>query len=273
VLSTIPIAELNSHEDSVWHRLYEEGRAIAAQEPILNQLLDRTVLQFTNFSDALVSRLALRLGGEEVGSELLLEAFSKAVLADPGICMAAKADLLATLDRDPACQRIIDPFLYFKGWQALQSHRIAHQFWLQGQKDLAYFIQSRCSVITSVDIHPAARIGMGIMIDHAHDVVIGETCVIEDNVSLMQGVTLGGNGKEIGDRQPKIRQGVLIGAGAKVLGNIEIGRGSRVAAGSVVLHSVPANTTVAGVPARVVGTSGSPEPARNMDHQIEADEG
>lgn len=258
--------------DPVWNRLRADAREILSKEPILNILIGRTILEHRNFQEALVMRLATRIDSMEFGFSELLTNFSKAVTADPEIAQSAKSDLLAIKDRDPACHRLIDPFLYFKGWQAVQLHRIAHWFWGQGQKDFAYFIQSRTSLITSVDIHPAAQIGKGIMIDHAHDVVIGETCVIEDNVSMMQGVTLGGTGKEIGDRQPKIRQGVLIGAGAKILGNIEIGRGSRIAAGSVVLHPVPPNTTVAGIPAKVVGSSGSKEPAISMNHQIEADE-
>jgi len=152
----------------------------------------------------------------------------------------------------------------------LQTHRMAHRLWQMGRKDFAYYLQSRSSMIASVDVHPAACIGKGIMIDHGHDIVIGETCVIEDNVSIMQGVTLGGTGKESGDRHPKIRRGVLIGAGAKILGNIEIGHCSRIAACSVVLHEVPPNRTVAGVPARIVGYAGCEEPARAMDHQVDA---
>ena len=146
---------------------------------------------------------------------------------------------------------------------------MAHRLWHLGRKDFAYYLQSRSSILTSMDVHPAAQIGKGIMVDHGHDIVIGETTVIEDNVSIMQGVTLGGTGKEAGDRHPKIRHGVLVGAGAKILGNIEIGNCSRVAACSVVLHDVPANTTVAGVPAKVVGYAGCTEPARSMDHNVE----
>ena len=253
--------------------MHKQASDIAQAEPHLRQLVNYCVLQHSNFETALVFRLASRLGSAELGAEQLIEVFGDALSADQAIAFAAKSDLLAIVERDPACHRLVDPFLFSKGWQAVQSHRIAHHFWNQDRKVFAYFIQSQTSLISSVDIHPAARIGNGIMLDHGHDVVIGETCVIEDNVSIMQGVTLGGTGKEIGDRQPKIRQGVLIGVGAKILGNIEIGRGSRIAAGSVVLHPVPPNTTVAGIPARVVGASGSQEPARSMDHQIEVDDG
>jgi serine O-acetyltransferase len=169
------------------------------------------------------------------------------------------------LDRDPACMRLIEPLLFFKGFHAIQTHRLAHALWKAGRRDLALYLQSRSSEIFQTDIHPAARIGNGIFLDHATGLVVGATALIEDNVSMLQDVTLGGTGKESGDRHPKIRHGVLIGAGAKILGNIEIGHCSRVASGSVVLHAVPNNKTVAGVPARVVGEAGCAEPARSMD--------
>jgi serine O-acetyltransferase len=213
--------------------------------------------------------LAQRLGNADLPADIVAKAFEDALEAEPEIGFAARADIVATFERDPACHRYIDPLLYFKGYQAIQTHRMAHRLWHLGRKDFAYYLQSRLSIIASVDIHPAARIGKGIMVDHGHDIVIGETTVIEDNVSIMQGVTLGGTGKESGDRHPKIRRGVLVGAGAKILGNIEIGHCSRVAACSVVLHDVPANRTVAGVPAKVVGYAGCEEPARAMDHQVE----
>ncbi|MDB5544610.1 MAG: cysE, partial [Hyphomicrobiales bacterium] len=177
---------------------------------------------------------------------------------------------LAVADRDPACTRVIEPVLYFKGFHALQTHRLAHWMWMRGRKDFALYLQSRSSEVFQTDVHPAARIGKGIFLDHATGLVVGSTAVIEDDVSLLQDVTLGGTGKETGDRHPKIRHGVLIGAGAKILGNIEVGHCARVAAGSVVLAPVPHNKTVAGVPARVVGEAGCAEPARSMD-QILAD--
>ena len=257
--------------DPVWNRLRGEAEDIARAEPGLGGFIYASVLAHASFEEALIHRLAQRLGGADLGADAIISAFSDAIAAEPEIGHAARADIIATFDRDPACHRYIDPLLYFKGWQALQSHRMAHRLWEQGRKDMAYYIQSRSSMISAIDIHPNARIGKGIMIDHGHDIVIGETCVIEDNVSLMQGVTLGGTGKEAGDRHPKIRQGVLIGAGAKILGNIEIGRCSRVAACSVVLHDVPPNTTVAGVPAKVVGKAGCAEPARAMNHQVDED--
>ena len=258
--------------DPVWNRLRGEAEDIARAEPGLGGFIYASVLAHASFEEALIHRLAQRLGGADLGADAIISAFNDAMAAEPEIGHAARADIIATFDRDPACHRYIDPLLYFKGWQALQAHRMAHRLWEQGRKDIAYYIQSRTSMISAMDIHPNARIGKGIMIDHGHDIVIGETSVIEDNVSLMQGVTLGGTGKEAGDRHPKIRQGVLIGAGAKILGNLEIGRCSRVAACSVVLHDVPPNTTVAGVPAKVVGKAGCDEPARAMNHHVDEGE-
>jgi serine O-acetyltransferase len=255
--------------DAVWDRIRTEADAITRADPALGAFVFSSVLSHDSFEEALIQRLALRLGNADLGADAIVRAFQDAIAADPDIGHAARADIVATFDRDPACHRYIDPLLYFKGYQALQTYRMAHRLWIMGRKDFAYYLQSRTSMIASVDIHPAAQIGRGIMIDHGHDIVIGETTIVEDNVSLMQGVTLGGTGKVSGDRHPKIRHGVLIGAGAKILGNIEIGHCSRVAACSVVLHDVPSNRTVAGVPAKVVGYAGCAEPARSMDHQVE----
>ncbi len=255
--------------DPVWDRIRREAEDAVRNEPALGGFIYSSVLAHDRFEVALVHRLAQRLGNADLGSDAVVNAFMDALDSEPEIGHAARADLTATFDRDPACHRYVDPLLYFKGYQALQTHRMAHRLWHMGRKDFAYYLQSRSSMISSVDMHPAAKIGKGIMIDHGHDIVIGETSVIEDNVSIMQGVTLGGTGKEEGDRHPKIRHGVLIGAGAKVLGNIEIGHCSRIAACSVVLHDVPSNRTVAGVPAKIVGYAGCAEPARAMDHQVE----
>jgi serine O-acetyltransferase len=167
-----------------------------------------------------------------------------------------------------ACARYLEPLLYFKGFHALVTHRFAHALWQDGRRDFALYLQSQASRIFGIDIHPAARFGVGIMIDHGTGIVVGETSVVGDNVSILQDVTLGGNGKETGDRHPKIGNNVLLAAGAKVLGNIRVGNCSRVAAGSVVLAEVPDNTTVAGVPAKVVGPAGCPEPARTMDQRL-----
>lgn len=179
-----------------------------------------------------------------------------------------RADIQAVNERDSACCSLVTPLLYFKGFHALQAYRIAHWLWRQGRKPLALFLQNRISSVFAVDIHPAARIGKGIMFDHATGIVIGETAVVEDNVSIMQSVTLGGTGKEAGDRHPKVRKGVLISAGAKILGNIEVGECAKVGAGSVVLKDVPPRSTVAGVPARIIGENRCLQPSRDMDHHI-----
>jgi serine O-acetyltransferase len=188
--------------------------------------------------------------------------------AEPELAAAVRADLAAVRDRDPACKRFVEPLLFFKGFQALTAQRVAHWLWGHGRRDLALYLQMRMSERFSVDIHPAARLGRGIMIDHGHSIVIGETAVVGDEVSMLHGVTLGGTGKETGDRHPKIGRGVLIGAGAKILGNIRVGEFSRIAAGSVVLKEVPPCKTVAGVPARVVGDGGCDCPSRAMDQMI-----
>jgi serine O-acetyltransferase len=221
-----------------------------------------------------IHRVADRLGNGALSGSLIRQAFTEAVADDPSIGEAFRVDIGAVLDRDPACDRVLEPVLYFKGFHAIQCHRLAHWLLKNGRRDMALYLQSRASEVFQVDINPAARIGRGIFLDHATGIVVGETAVIEDDVSILQGVTLGGTGKESGDRHPKIRHGVLIGAHASILGNIEVGRNSRVAAGSVVLKPVPPCTTVAGVPARVIGEAGCAEPARSMDHLLkEAGEG
>jgi serine O-acetyltransferase len=199
---------------------------------------------------------------------VIRQAYSQAIEVDPTIGVAFRADIAAVVDRDPATHRALEPVLYYKGFHAIQAHRLAHWLWNKGRKDFALYLQSRSSSVFQVDIHPAARIGRGIFLDHATGVVVGETAVIEDDVSMLHGVTLGGTGKEHEDRHPKIRRGVMLGAGAKILGNIEVGHCARVAAGSVVVKSVPNNVTVAGVPAKVVGTAGCAEPSRFMDQML-----
>jgi serine O-acetyltransferase len=272
-----PMARQSTHPqsivslDPVWVRIRDEAQEAARKDPSLGGFIFGAVINQPRFEDAVTHRLAQRMANA-LTVELIQQAFQDALDADPSIGDAMRADIVAVHDRDPACNRYLEPLLYFKGFQAVQTHRMAHQLWKMDRRDFAYYLQSRASVVYSVDIHPAAHIGRGIFIDHAHGVVIGETAVVEDNVSLMQDVTLGGTGKETGDRHPKIRHGVLIGAGAKILGNIEIGHCSRVAAGSVVLHDVPPNRTVAGVPAKVVGYAGCEEPSRVMDHQLKSDD-
>jgi serine O-acetyltransferase len=255
--------------DPIWMALRSQADELARDEPSLASFVHVTILKHQHLEDALSYHLARKIGGEDLSPMLAHEIFDEALGADPSIGEAVRADLSAVFERDPACHRYIDAFLFYKGFLAIQCHRIAHWLWLEKRTAMALFFQSRISQIFAVDIHPAARLGRGIMIDHATGVVIGETAVVEDDVSMLHGVTLGGTGKEKGDRHPKIRRGVLLGVGAKILGNIEVGEYSRVGAGSVVLKSVPSNCTVAGVPAHVIGCVGCDRPSQTMDQIIE----
>ena len=259
--------------DPVWTRIRQEAEAIIRNEPSLASLVLTTILNHPVLENAVVHRVAARLGHPALPTELVAQVFLNAIADDPRIGESIRADILAVADRDPACTRLIEPVLYFKGFHAVQTHRLAHWLWGQGRRDFALYLQSRSSEVFQTDIHPAARVGRGIFLDHATGLVVGSPAVIEDNVSMLQDVTLGGTGKERGDRHPKIRRGVLVGAGAKILGNIEVGECARVAAGSVVLQAVPRKTTVAGVPARVVGAAGCAEPARSMDQVLGEMEG
>ncbi|TXM88502.1 serine O-acetyltransferase [Methylobacterium sp. WL122] len=250
-----PVADgLAGTVDPVWSRLRAESEAVIRDEPQLASFIVATILNHTSLEGAVSHRVAARLGHAALPSELVAHAFHEAIQADPRIGEAFRADIVAVMDRDPATSRAIEPVLYFKGFHAIQAHRLAHHVWNQGRRDLALYLQSRSSEVFQCDIHPAARIGRGVFLDHATGLVVGSTAVIEDDVSILHAVTLGGTGKQGADRHPKIRRGVMIGAGAKILGNIEVGECARVAAGSVVLRPVPANTTVVGVPAPVVGT-------------------
>jgi len=259
--------------DPLWNRLRDEAETIVHDEPALTSFVLGAVLQQPNLEAAVIHRVACRLGHGALPADIIEQTFHEALERDPTIAAAFRADINAVLDRDPASNRVIEPVLYFKGFHAIQTHRLAHWLWRQGRQDFALYLQSRSSEVFQTDIHPAARIGRGIFLDHATGLVVGSTAVIEDNVSMLQNVTLGGTGKERGDRHPKIRHGVLIGAGAKILGNIEVGHCARVAAGSVVLKPVPHNATVAGVPAKVIGSAGCAEPARSMDHFLSEMEG
>jgi serine O-acetyltransferase len=254
--------------DPVWTKIREAAQTAAAAEPVLAGTLHATILSQPKFENALSYHLARLAGTTEVPAALIRQIFDEALTADPAIGLAARLDIVAVADRDPACTSHLDPLLWFKGYHALQTSRVAHWLWLQGRQSLAHFLQSRASALFGLDIHPGARIGKGIFIDHGTGVVIGETAVVEDGVSMLHGVTLGGTGKERGDRHPKVRRGVLLGAGAKVLGNIEIGACAKIAAGSVVLEPVPAGCTAAGVPARIIGCVDVPEPALEMDQRI-----
>ncbi len=254
--------------DPVWQRITDEARKAVADEPLLGGLVHSSVLHHPSLERALAYRMSQKLSSGEMSEQILREIADEAYSSEPGLGNAARADIVAVFDRDPACHRFIQPVLFFKGFQAVQAYRVGHWLWSVGRKDLAYFFQMRVSEVFGIDIHPAARIGQGIMIDHAHSIVIGETAVVGDNVSMLHSVTLGGTGKEDDDRHPKIADGVLIGAGAKVLGNITIGHCSRIAAGSVVLEPVPPMKTVAGVPARIVGEAGCAQPSVTMNQLL-----
>lgn len=254
--------------DPIWAGIMADADRIAEADPSLAGFVISTILNHDSFENALAFRLAQRLGHEDLSADLIRQAFGWAVAQDPAIGQAARADIAATLERDPACRRPIEPLLYFKGYQAIQTHRFAHSLWNAGRRDFALYLQSRASQVFQVDINPAVTIGKGILVDHGTGLVVGETATIGDHVSILQGVTLGGTGKEGGDRHPKVASGVLIGAGAKILGNIRVGECAKVAAGSVVLKDVPDHMTVAGVPARVVGEAGCARPASDMDQTL-----
>jgi serine O-acetyltransferase len=254
--------------DPVWEQVQREAASAMAGEPALTGFVFATVVNHSRLEDAIAHRVAQRLNHSDVDAGLILQTFQDVLDSQPDLSLAIRADLAAVYDRDPACTRYLEPLLFFKGFHALVTHRFAHELWRQGRKDFALYLQSQSSKIFSTDIHPAARFGRGIMLDHATGFVVGETAVVGDNCSFLHAVTLGGSGKVTGDRHPKIGAGVLIGAGAKVLGNIHVGNCALVAAGSVVLQDVPPNMTVAGVPARVVGPVSCAEPARSMDQML-----
>jgi serine O-acetyltransferase len=254
--------------DPIWMRIRSEAEAVVRQEPQLASFIYTSLLEHDSLASAVVQRISDTLDHPAVSGATIREAFLEAVADQPGIGDAFRVDIVATYDRDPATARFLEPVLYFKGFHAIQTHRLAHWLWGRHRRDFAFYLQSRSSAVFQTDIHPAAKIGRGIFLDHATGLVVGETSVIEDDVSLLHGVTLGGTGNESGDRHPKIRRGVLIGAGASILGNIEIGHCARVAAGSVVIKPVPNNVTVAGVPAKVVGEAGCAEPSRTMDQML-----
>jgi serine O-acetyltransferase len=255
--------------DPVWARVRHEAEDAVKREPELATFIYSTILHRDTLEEAVIYRLSERLDHAAVSGELIRQAYAEALKDTPSIGEAFRADMMATADRDPATHRLIEPVLYYKGFHAIQAHRLMHWLWHKNRRDFALYLQSRCSVVFQCDIHPAAKIGRGIFLDHATGLVVGETAEIGDDVSLLHDVTLGGTGKEWEDRHPKIRYGVMIGAGAKILGNIEVGHCARIAAGSVVIKPVPNNVTVAGIPARVVGKAGCPEPARTMDQMFQ----
>jgi serine O-acetyltransferase len=254
--------------DPVWARIRSEAEDATRREPELSTFMYENILHHDRLEDAVAHRVAQRLDHADVSADMIRQAYGEALEDQPQLGEAFRADIVATVDRDPATTRFCEPVLYYKGFHAIQSHRLAHWLLGKGRKDFALYLQSRASVVFQCDINPAARIGRGIFLDHATGLVVGETAVIDDDVSILHDVTLGGTGKEHEDRHPKIRRGVMIGAGAKILGNIEVGHCARIAAGSVVIKPVPHNVTVAGVPAKVVGEAGCPEPSRAMDQML-----
>ncbi|MBZ9603135.1 serine O-acetyltransferase [Phyllobacterium chamaecytisi] len=257
-----------SHDELVWSILCREAHAAVDNDKRLGRTMNSNILGHQSFSRSLAYRIAVKLANDDVDAEVLFPLTCGVFQEDPHIVSSARVDLEAIRDRDPATTDVLTPFLYFKGFLALQGHRVAHWLWSHSDVYLARHFQSRISEVLAIDIHPAARMGKGIMLDHGNGLVIGETAVVEDDVSILQDVTLGGTGKETGDRHPKIRRGALIGAGAKILGNIEVGVGAKVGAGSVVVSPVAAHTSVAGVPARLVGRPKSDLPGITMEQSI-----
>ena len=255
-------------QTKVWERIVREAREQAEQEPMLASFYHATIIKHDSLAASLSYILANKLKTPSMPAMAVREVVEEAFASDPNIAESAACDICATVSRDPAVGLYSAPLLYLKGFHALQGYRVANWLWKQGRRALATYLQNQISVACQVDIHPAARIGKGIMLDHATGIVIGETAVVENDVSILQSVTLGGTGKECGDRHPKIREGVMIGAGAKVLGNIEVGVGAKIGSGSVVLQPVPAHTTVAGVPAKIVGHPASEKPSEEMDQNF-----
>jgi serine O-acetyltransferase len=252
----------------VWAGLRNEASHLAVEEPSLSSLLNAVILRHTHLAGAMSYQLARKLADQELRAMSLRELADEAYASDPSMIERAEADLIAVFERDPACKGYVQPFLFFKGFQALQTYRLAHWLWGRGRESIAFYLQSRMSELFQVDIHPAASIGKGAFLDHGTGIVVGETARVGDDVSMLQNVTLGGTGAERGDRHPKVGNGVLLGAGAKVLGNITIGDYAKIASGSVVLKPVPPHCTAAGVPARLVNCPTCPEPARSMDHTL-----
>lgn len=254
--------------EKIWASIRAEAHTLVDGEPILASFYHATLLKHDNLGSALSYMLANKLANPNMPAIAIREIIEEAYYFDSSMIASAAQDIQAVCQRDPAIDKYSTPLLYLKGFHALQAYRIGHWLWNQGRCALAIYLQNEISVSFAVDIHPAARIGCGIMLDHATGIVIGETAIVENDVSILQSVTLGGTGKSCGDRHPKIREGVMIGAGAKILGNIEVGRGAKIGAGSVVVQSVPPYTTAAGVPARIVGKSGSAKPSMDMDQHF-----
>lgn len=259
--------------NDVWETLRREADGVTASESQLAHLVDDVILSRESLAAALGARLSRRLAREDMPRHSMEPMLTGVFEAHPPMVEAASRDLLAMFERDPACFSPLEPLLFFKGFLALSTYRVAHQLWSDGRRWLALYLQSLASEAFAVDIHPAARIGSGILLDHATSFVVGETAIVEDDVSILHEVTLGGTGKQAGARHPIVRSGVLIGAGAKILGRVEIGTGAKIGAGSVVLADVPAHKTVAGVPAVVVGEARELNPAIEMNQQLDCENG
>jgi serine O-acetyltransferase len=270
VARQLEFAEGQPSNDKLWVRLRKEAEEAYRQAPMLAPLFVDSILAQCTFEAAIIHRIAARLANNTVAIDVLVHTYHRAFGTDPSIAKALRADIAAVLERDPACERLIEPFLYFKGFHAVQTHRLAHWLWNRDERDFSLYLQSRSSDVFQTDIHPAARFGKGIFLDHATGLVVGETAVIDDDVSLLQDVTLGGTGKEARDRHPKVRRGAMIGAGAKILGNIEIGSYARIAAGALVLQSVPPKATVAGIPAKIVKSSEKSSQVRALDQILKS---
>ena len=255
--------------DPLWAAILLQAQQAAEAEPLLASFLHMTVLRHQSLEDVLAFHLSSKLASAVMDARALMELFLEALTSEPAIIQGVRADIEACYQRDPACDGYATPLLFFKGFHAIECQRITHWLWQRGRQALALFLQNRISEVTGADIHPAAWIGQGILLDHGTGVVIGETSVIGSNVSILHGVTLGGSGKERGDRHPKIGDGVLLGAGSAVLGNIRVGECAKVGAGSVVLEDVPAHATVAGVPARLISLGSGGTPALEMDQRVE----
>jgi serine O-acetyltransferase len=269
IIQPPPLSAGPAGTSELWVRVREEAAAAIRATPRLAGLFQAAIIEQPNLEAAVAFRVASRLADEFLPAPVITELFQEAIAANPGIPAAMAADIMAVRTRDPACRRVIEPLLWFKGFHAIQAHRLSHRLWTVGERDLALWMQSRSSAVFQTDIHPGARIGSGIFLDHATGLVVGETAVISDDVSILHSVTLGGSGKESGDRHPKIGSGVMIGAGAKILGNIMVGENARVASGSVVLRNVPPHTTVAGVPAKVMRIQTPEHPSDTMDQNLE----
>ena len=254
--------------DKLWTKVRSDAELAIKSEPLLSILIQSAILNHSSLQESLICQIAKKLCSTEVPYKIIYEVANEAFCVDPRILKSVQADLLAVFDRDPSCNSVVQPILYFKGFVAIQAYRVSHWLWNNNRYDFAYLIQSRSSEVFGIDIHPAAKIGNGLMIDHAHSIVIGETATVGNDVSMLHSVTLGGTGSRGLQRHPTIEDGVLLGAGAKVLGNITVGRCSKVASGSVVLKSVPPKKTVAGVPAKIVGETGCAQPSITMDQLI-----